>query len=197
MSGQQEWEKWTDAEPVTDDMMLEQFLPLCGYMARQASRTYGLREEDVEDIVQSMTLALLALPAEKRAYTGYCKAVLNNALRDAIAETLRRGAKPHAKWKDNLTTDYLSVAPSEDGDDDVTAALDRLAGTGIGEDLILTRIALREAIDALPPLEREAIIMAYQYGYFHYEIAEHQGISLATVNYRIQKAIATLKARLT
>lgn len=192
----QEWEKWTDAEPVTDEMMVEQFVALCGYMARQAARTYGLREEDVEDTVQSLSLALLALPQNKRPFVGYCKATLNNALRDAIAERLRRGATPVNNWREYQTLDYLSAAPLEDGNDDATAALDRLAGCGLGEDAILTSIALREAVDALPALEREAITMVYLHGYRQQEVAKHQGVSSTIVSRRIKKALTALKASL-
>lgn len=190
-----EWAKWTDAEPVTDELMLDKWGGLITYMTRQVAQSYGLSDY-FEDIRQSMTVALLKLPQDKRPLTGYTKTTLNNALRSALRDLSSRGASPVNNWREYQTLDYLSAAPSEDSDDDATAALDRLAGCGLGEDALITQIALKEAVEALPALEREAIEMVYLHGYQVQEVAAHQRVSRTIASRRIHRALNKLKARL-
>jgi RNA polymerase sigma factor (sigma-70 family) len=190
-----EWAKWTDAEPVTDDMMLEHWGGLITYMTRQAVQSYGLHD-DRDDLQQSVTLALLALPQATRPLIGYCKTTMNNALRDAIAEHVGQGARPKKQWKDNLTLDYQSAAPSEDSDGDDTAALDRLVSIDAGESTMIDRLALRAALDALPELEREAIVMVYLHGYQVQEVAARLSVSVYHIRRRVQAGLRRLKARL-
>jgi RNA polymerase sigma-70 factor, ECF subfamily len=70
--------------------------------------------------------------------------------------------------------------------------------TGLGADpwrhvaSLVDRTVLREALDGLPPEQREAIELAYLQGYRHPEIARLQGVPLSTVKGRLRLGIKKL-----
>ena len=55
---------------------------------------------------------------------------------------------------------------------------------------------LNEAIESLPQTYREAIVLHRFHGLTYAEIASRAGVSAKTVDYRIQKAIKTLRVKL-
>ncbi|MFX8945927.1 sigma-70 family RNA polymerase sigma factor, partial [Acinetobacter baumannii] len=58
------------------------------------------------------------------------------------------------------------------------------------------RLAVWRAIEALPPLERETIVLDFVEGHRHEEIAEQMGVSVATVRSRLQSAKRKLRSDL-
>jgi RNA polymerase sigma-70 factor (ECF subfamily) len=70
--------------------------------------------------------------------------------------------------------------------------------TGLGADpwrhvaSLVDRSVLREALDSLPPEQREAVELAYLQGYRHPEIARLQGVPLSTVKGRLRLGIKKL-----
>lgn len=61
----------------------------------------------------------------------------------------------------------------------------------------LARSELREAIDALPEQQREAIYLAYFGGHTFREVADITGSPVGTTNGRVSRGLATLRQRLT
>jgi RNA polymerase sigma factor (sigma-70 family) len=55
---------------------------------------------------------------------------------------------------------------------------------------------LRQALDMLPPVQREVVYLTYVLGYPIQTIATLQDCPLATVRYRLQQARRRLAARL-
>lgn len=56
--------------------------------------------------------------------------------------------------------------------------------------------ALRKAMDALTPIQRQLLSLAFFRGLSHAEIVEHSGIPLGTVKTLIRRALAVLRAQL-
>jgi RNA polymerase sigma-70 factor, ECF subfamily len=65
-----------------------------------------------------------------------------------------------------------------------------------GIDRLLVGLALREALDELPPPQREVIELAHGLALTQVEIAEHLGIPLGTVKTRTYHALRALRAGL-
>jgi RNA polymerase sigma-70 factor (ECF subfamily) len=59
----------------------------------------------------------------------------------------------------------------------------------------LTRL-VRQAVDTLPPAQRQVLVLMYEHGYSAQAIALLQGCSVATVHYRKQQACRRLATRL-
>jgi RNA polymerase sigma-70 factor (ECF subfamily) len=60
-------------------------------------------------------------------------------------------------------------------------------------DVILDKERVKEAVDTLPPEQREAVMLAYFGGLTHPEIAERTGVPLGTVKGRLRLAIQKLR----
>jgi len=63
----------------------------------------------------------------------------------------------------------------------------------IGDDLSLLRREVREAVDQLQPMERQAIALAYFVGYSYREVASRLGVPEGTVKNRIRSGLARLR----
>ncbi len=118
--------KWTSAYPVTDEMLLSQFGRLAVSVAHKMTRSYSMSVDDAEDVSGDIMLRLLRLPQDKRAYTGYCRMVINNAARESLNAWQSKGATPSAKWRESSTVSYADAAPSRLDDDDDGSAIERL-----------------------------------------------------------------------
>jgi RNA polymerase sigma-70 factor (ECF subfamily) len=58
---------------------------------------------------------------------------------------------------------------------------------------VADRRAIREAVDALPTAQREALVLAFFHGMTHQEIAKRLQAPLGTVKARIRRAMQTLR----
>ena len=56
--------------------------------------------------------------------------------------------------------------------------------------------AIRAALDALNPVQRQLVALAFFRGLSHQEIADHTGLPLGTVKSHLRRALETLRARL-
>ena len=188
----QTWDKWTDAETVTAEALVDHWEDLIYWMANRARRSYHLDTESRDDIAQSMILELLAMPASKRPYIGYARMVLNNSLRDAVALIVSRGARPHKIWNTNATTDYESAVAGHNPDDDVLYALDYLRNTehsGKHETTLVNAITLDAALEGLTARERLCVDVERN----SESIAEEMGCSKQRVSQIRRLALTKLK----
>jgi RNA polymerase sigma-70 factor (ECF subfamily) len=60
-------------------------------------------------------------------------------------------------------------------------------------DMILDKERIKEAVETLPPEQREAVMLAYFGGLTHPEIAERTGVPLGTVKGRLRLAMQKLR----
>ena len=70
--------------------------------------------------------------------------------------------------------------------------VERLAGSA-DDDATATRLALVDALRALPQRQREVIVMRHLAGYSESEIAERLGISLGSVKTHMRRAKTSLR----
>jgi RNA polymerase sigma factor (sigma-70 family) len=68
-----------------DNQLFKKYEKLVWHVAWKMKRSYGLDDEDVEDIAQAAFLRLIALPPAKRKYpAAYHRTVINNACRTEL-----------------------------------------------------------------------------------------------------------------
>jgi RNA polymerase sigma-70 factor, ECF subfamily len=135
---------------------------------------------DAEEVVQEAFLAVWRAghtydPAKGSARTWLLTLVRNRAI-DVIRARQRRPVRPLDETLDPVATDATDV-PSQ-----VSVNLDsRAAG---------------EALDRLPPEQREAVELAYLGGLSHGEIARKLDLPVGTVKGRIRLGLDRLRAAL-
>lgn len=81
---------------------------------------------------------------------------------------------------------------SSEGLDDATGAIDAPTGDGVDE----LGAMLRDAVEALPRIQREIVILCYHDGITHATAAEILDVPVGTVKSRLHAALQSLRARL-
>jgi RNA polymerase sigma factor (sigma-70 family) len=149
-----DYKKWTEQNPVTDELLLEFWERFVYHISSIASRTYKLTEEDREDLIAEIKMSLLKLSPLNRPFEGYIKTVINNGLRDALRKLVARGATPGKNWKSSITMDFYQATPRKDGEED-TEDIDRaLPVPDSPEHNLLNRVDVSKAVTTLQPEQR-------------------------------------------
>jgi hypothetical protein len=155
------YETWTIEAEVTDIELLSHWKKWIFRIARTIAYSYHLNPADVEDIVSSVQLKLLGVDPTKRPYIGYCKSVINNSARAAIAELVSHGGGGVDSWKLYHTSGYQDAAPVrsdlKDSGEDSESALDRISPLVDLEDELVGNIALGSILESLPIEDRDLI----------------------------------------
>src|SRR5438477_3473278 len=159
---------------------------LYGYLRR-----YLGDEELAADVFQNTFVAVFTKIGQYepgRPGRPWLYAIATNQAIDALRRKARRAER---------TVDPVAPAAGEGGDDgrplfDLLAARD--ADPADLADQAETRRRVREAVDALPDLLRQAVVLAYFQGLKYQEIADALGIPVGTVKSRLHAAVAKLAA---
>lgn len=110
-------------ERMTTEEFLRQWNKHMLTVAKAMKRTYKLSNEDVEDIVQDVTIRLLKLTPEQQERGGaWIRTVINNASRDALDRIIRATRNTYSidePLNDDSTGTYKDsfVAPQDDEHD--------------------------------------------------------------------------------
>ncbi|MGU3401597.1 RNA polymerase sigma factor [Brucellaceae bacterium D45D] len=129
---------------------------------------------DAEDVIQDLYLRLQGVSHETVVLKP--EAYIFRAADHLVIERFRKAQFANQDLEDNLADGSPSVEREIDG-------RKRLA-------------ALRAAVEALPPRQREAFVMAKFHGVGQAEIAERMGISRSAVEKLLVKALAHCRAAL-
>lgn len=132
--------------------------------------------EDAEDITQMACLKIsqniLGFRAESK-FTTWLYTIVLNTFRD---------------WKESRSASGKRTVALEDRADRLPAADNPEAATGAREHL--------RAIEALPPEERETVVLVFAQGFSHKEAADILGCAESTVSWRVhevRKKLAGMK----
>jgi RNA polymerase sigma-70 factor, ECF subfamily len=135
------------------------------------ARGMGVSRETAQDLVQDTLV---------RAFTRLQQCRDAARFRSWIVSILRNSLMDH----------HRDVRRGEVRLDDVASAGLASAGT------IELRGALREALDALPPLLREAFLLRHHHGYSYDEVAAITGARVSAVKMRVHRAREQLRGAL-
>lgn len=108
-------------------------------------------------------------------------------------------ARDHIRSSSRRPTVSLTKSPDDDSEDGEEWDVPVTSGDNIPEDSLLKKeqiLAVRRAIESLPPEQREVIIMRDIHDLSYGTIAQNLGIGLGTVKSRINRGRANLKALL-
>jgi RNA polymerase sigma-70 factor (ECF subfamily) len=144
------------------------------FIFRTACKWCG-KASDAEDVAQDVAIKLAGALRSfdgRSAFTSWLYRVTLNAVRDMQRSRARRGR----------TVDrYAEVAPDEYPPDQEDSAAAR---------------ELWEAVRALPPQQRDAVLLIYAEGMNHAEAGAIMGCKEATVSWHVHEARKTLRALL-
>jgi RNA polymerase sigma factor (sigma-70 family) len=159
-------------------MLLKEITPRLRQIVR-AQRRF-LKIEDIEDLVQDILLSLHAVRATydpRRPFMPWLMAITRHRLADAARRYTRRAAH-------EVQVENVPVTFSDEG-----------ANIGSGE--YGDAEALRQAITALPPGQRDAIEMLKLREMSLKEVATVSGTSVGALKVSVHRALASLRKALT
>lgn len=153
---------------------------LCGRVYRQAwrlTRDTGTAEEVVEDVFWQVWRQAPRFDATRGPVVAWVLQICRSRAIDALRAA---GRNPlHAA----LDIDSPTAEALVSDDADPQARLD--------QDQLATQI--EAALQALDPLRRQLVALAFLRGYSQAEIAEQTGLPLGTVKSHLRRALATMK----
>jgi RNA polymerase sigma-70 factor (ECF subfamily) len=133
-----------------------------------------LRDQaEAADLTQEVFL-LVWRHARSYRPTGSPKSWLLRLTRNRAIDELRRQRR-HEPHNVAMSADLLQTLPAPPASSDPAE-----------------RRAVREALDTLPAMQREALVLAFFHGLSHQEIATHLRTPLGTIKARIRRALHTL-----
>ncbi len=136
-----------------------------------------LAEEVVQDVFMRVWTHAAKYDRDRGRFSSWLINMTRNLAIDRLRSARARG--------------MLSLVRPDDTEREVTdAALPDLA------DMAVTSIHVREALAVLSPDQREALDLAYWYGYTHSEIARRIKVPLGTVKSRLHHALLKLRTAL-
>lgn len=165
-----------------DDRALEALYDRYGRPAFALARRITGEVVFAEEVVQEVFLALWRDPAKydpaRGGFPSWLLATTHHKAVDAVRreETVRRRRVALAEDADWYTSAASDVPPVED------AAWAGLRGERV-----------RQALGSLPPVQREALVLAYYAGYTQREIAERTNTPLGTVKTRMLAGMRRLR----
>ncbi len=143
---------------------------------------YGITRDatTAQDVTQDVFLRLWRRPHAFNAERGEIGSYLRLMVRSRALDLWREGQSA------GRATDRLKVVAAAEGDtaDEAPPAL-----LGRDED----RRAVREALQGLPGVQREALVLAYWGGLTASEIARRSGVPLGTAKSRIRLGLSRLR----
>lgn len=188
------------AEPPTDEELLARLRrgehELFGVLVRRHERElfgylrrYTGDPELAADVFQNTCVAVFTKISQYepgRAARPWLYAIATNQAIDAMRRRARR--------KDARS---VPVLPADDDQPDATASLfDLLERSGPGPDQIAegeeTRQLVRAAVDELPDLLRQVVVLTYFQGMKYQDAADVLGVPLGTVKSRLHAALTKL-----
>jgi RNA polymerase sigma-70 factor (ECF subfamily) len=133
---------------------------------------------EAEDLLHDVFLEAWQAAAQYDPARGSVSTWLLLRMRSRTLDRIRSAGRSRTV----VTDDPLGAAPS--------------AEQGSAQDLPADRLAIRRALDELPPEQRRVLELAYFGGLSSSEIATAVGISIGTVKSRTAAALSKLRARL-
>lgn len=179
-------------EPESDEMLLDRLTKrdadaLDALYTRYGRVAFALayrvlgNPEAAEDVVQEAFLSVWRNVASYRQNRGHARGWLLTVVRNRAIDSLRaREARP----KVGAALDDLGSFAA-DGNDPADDALRRVEAA-----------AVREALTALPPEQRQTVELAFFAGLSYPEVAEKMGAPLGTVKSRMRLALERLRGLL-
>ena len=155
-----------------DDIFRKYYKPLRAFAGR------FVVEEDAEDIVQTLLLWLWENRSTLKIRTSL-SSYLFWSVHNRCLTCIDSG-----KAKRRTDAVYWEKMPDFVGIESESFELERLIGK------------LNEALDSLPSTYREAIVLHRFHGLTYAEIAARSGVSVKTVDYRMQRALKSLRIKL-
>ncbi len=145
------------------------------WLRRVLSGRIGNRHE-VDDLMQEIALAVFrqkCLPTDPLSVAPW---LYRLAVRQAINFHRKMGQKSNAKPTADLDANSRESEPLE-----WMVSLEK-------------SVAMRQAIDELPIRDREILMLKYTENWSYKQLAEHLGVKVKTVEYRLTKARQRLRA---
>jgi RNA polymerase sigma-70 factor (ECF subfamily) len=139
--------------------------------------------QDAADLTAETFAAALGGLDRFDAARGEPVAWLFGIARNRVAALRRRGAG------EDRARRRMGMARMELDD----AALEQVESTASAE---LVRVELREGFDALPPDQRDAVVLRVLLDHDYAEVASASGVSEAVVRKRVSRGLAAMRARL-
>ena len=156
------------------ELLWERYARPCAALARRLVVDEGL----AQDVVQEVFLALWRQPARYDAERGSFASWLLALTHHKAVDTVRREAIRRAR---RTSEDVL------DAREDPSTRVDEAVWTAV------RRERVRHALAGLPPVQREALGLAYFGGYTQREIAEITGTPIGTVKTRTLAGMRRLR----
>lgn len=160
--------------------LFERHAPAAMALARRVLRERNLAEE----AVQEAFIAVWQAPVRYRADRGSVRSWLMSIVHHRSVDLVRREASQHRRAEE-ASAPVVAEATVDPGD----AVVERF---GLEED----RRAIRGALDALPPAQRQVIELMYFGGLSQIRIAEQMSVPLGTVKSRTLLGMRRLRAAL-
>ena len=148
-------------------------LALARYMLRDAT----LAEEVTQDIFVNLWLRASTYNPRRGKPKSWFMSIAHHRIIDVL-----RSRKRHAQSVDETAHELLDVRPSPG------PGTEEQAYHNMARDMVI------EALAALPPEQREVIVLAYFEGYSQSEIAAKLGQPLGTVKTRVRLGMQKLRA---
>jgi RNA polymerase sigma-70 factor (ECF subfamily) len=148
-------------------------------LARFMLRQEALAEEATQDIFLNIWLKASSYEPDRGEPRAWIMSVAHHKVVDII-----RSRRRNITITDPKEYETLDLLPSSQIATDEEAELN------------LERECIRKALSALPPIQREVIILAYYGGYSQSEIAQKLNQPLDTIKTRVRLAMQKLRAQL-
>ncbi len=142
-------------------------------LAYKILQDHQLAEEVTQDVFTNVWRAAASFDPKKSRFTTWLTSIARNRAIDLLRRRRARGLTGGRETELNTA---------------ITRADERLS-----PEHHLQALAVREALEQLPPAQREVLELAYFGGLTQREIAEHLGIPLGTVKTRVRLGMLKLK----
>lgn len=138
----------------------------------------------VDDVMQEVALAVFRQTAPIRDP----ERVAPWLYRIAVRQTLmyRRSAGRRRNLQNNYAGEVRATGPDNEAAEPLRWLMNEERESGV-----------RQAIDSLPELDREILMLKYTENWNYQQLAEHLGVTLHTVEYRLLRARKRLRHELT
>lgn len=172
--------------------------PLVAGMKRREESALGALYDEMVGRVYGFALRIVGRPA---AAEEIAADVFHQAWREAERYDANRAKV--STWLlmmcRSRALDWLRAADTAMTHEDPTSLVEEEPAQSAPQELLEaleTSSAIRAAMEALNPVQRQLVALAFFRGLSHQEIAEHTDLPLGTVKSHLRRALETLRARL-